>query len=106
MTIDSSTQKDKQRFGYDAATLRACWLVLVNQGGWWDAKELRQEMEIHPELIYEVVVTDRISGSLSHAAQYNFVTCRTRTDGKGLNQYAVMPDNCVPRGMAIKHIVR
>ena len=94
------------RYGYDAPTMRACWLLMVNQGGWWTCKELRHELELRPELADDAIIPDRVSGSLSHAALYNFMTARRAADGGGLNQYAVMPDNCVPKGIAIKHIVR
>lgn len=100
------TEKYTGSYGYDAATLRACWLMLVNQGGWWTSAELRHELTMQPDSTAEPIATNQIASSLSYAAARNLMTKRDPASSTGLTEYAVMPDNYVPKGMAVKHIVR
>lgn len=100
-----TTAKDRRNSTpYHVGTLRVSWVLLVNQGGWWASAEIRDELAKHPELEFEPFKPECVSNSLAYAATRNLLTRRETFNGRF--EYAVMPDNCVPKDTPIKHILR
>ena len=84
--------------------LRAFWLLMFNQGGWWTSKQLNQELgsfarggDFFPS------VTARV---LAEAAKSNYLAVRPAEPGHYGNQYAVIPNCHVPRCVTVGEVLK
>lgn len=84
-------------------TLRAAWLVMFNQGGWWTAKELRGELK-------DMAKIDRqpstLGNTLLAASNSNYLAIRRAEDGHRGHQYAVLPTCHVPRCVTVGEVLK
>lgn len=85
-------------------TIRAFWLVMFNQGGWWTTKQLRDELgDAAQGGDYCASVASAV---LTAAANSNYLAVRPAEPGHYGNQYAVLPTCHVPRCVTVGEILK
>lgn len=89
---------------HNPRTLRAFWLLMFNQGGWWTSKELKDALgdaarggDFYPSVTASV---------LFQASESNYVAIRPADPGKYGNQYAVLPTCHVPRCVTVGEVLK
>ncbi len=94
---------DKAGHNHSARALRAVWLVMFNQGGWWTSAQLRAAVK---NLEQEDCYPSIFAATLHNATLRNYVAMRPAQPGTYGNQYAVMPTCHVPRCVTVGEVLK